>query len=141
VSSPIEGWYIIKDLHFCDDPFDEGHWEVSADFIDSGNLISKMVELTYKRIASREGYKWDEFLELLPDNWWKDIEPPSSHFAEALNLRVNLQLLKTGQRLKFGFSEYAPACMVIDTCTGNEAFLRPEQYFNPKFQLINWLVV
>jgi hypothetical protein len=52
-----------------------------------------------------------------------------------------LQLLKTGQHLKFDFSEYAPACMVIDTCTGNEAFLRPEQYLNPKFQLINWIVV
>jgi hypothetical protein len=25
VSSPIEGWYIIKDLHFYDNPFDEGH--------------------------------------------------------------------------------------------------------------------
>jgi hypothetical protein len=86
VSSPIEGWYIIEDLQFCDDPFDKGHWEVSADFLDSGNLISEMVELTYKRIASREGYKWDEFLELLPDNWWKDIEPSTSRFADALNV-------------------------------------------------------
>jgi hypothetical protein len=139
--SAMSGWYIIEDIHFCDDPFDEGHWEVSADFLDSGNVLGKMVELTFQRLASREGFKWDEFLEIYPERWWEDIKSSGNNVHDMLDLRINLQIMRMAKRFTFDFSEHSPSCIVTDTLTRNEAFITPEQYLNPKFQIVNWTLV
>jgi hypothetical protein len=58
-----------------------------------------------------------------------------------LDLWINLQIMRMAKRFMFDFSEHSPSCIVTDTLTWNEAFLTPEQFLNPKFQIVNWTVV